>query len=821
MAVLAVAAASTIVMALACVQDSLTGSVSRYEDSVAGSAALEVTGLTDTGVDVGLLPSIKAIRGVAAVTPLIVHQVVVNDVPTDIIGIDISSLGHVQASQTNLMYAVAAAPKDHLTPGSVLATPTLESELHIHKGSVVTVYSGDAVHRVAIAGELTGPTAADVGGGSYLGAALPLAQQLADMPGRVDTFLVSAVPHTSIRTLQERLVRLAGTRADVESPSQLAHTGTAVITSITSLLPVIAFAVSLVALFLVFNTMSMLVLDRRKELATLRALGASRRSLLAGVVVQACILGVIGGGIGIVTGVLAGRWLVDGLPAFLTSALPTTTGFEAPLSAFLEAGGIALLGSAAAAWFPARRASRVPPIEAMRPHDFFGHVEDRLVPRPLLATLALAAMAAGSLIVWVNPISLAALGFGLLVFGLGVLAVAASPAILEVARRVASFPRKTASTLAAASLQQSPRRAVGTILAVATAISMVVGIGEIAGDGVSTVNKTFGSLGRPTFWVSTAPSTSLPNHLLLPETLRLRLDKLPGVAAVRAGQIAYATFDNEEIMLQGLQRGSDAPMYANAPESAQLALAKGQGFIISSQIAQNHHIAVGRDLTIETPLGSRTLPVVAIVVTFIWPSGTVALSLNHLRTWYRRPGASWYELNVRPGADPQRTFRPLMQLARSSRYPVFVSTGPQYLAGAKSAISNILGVLYGLEIIALGVATMTVLNTLVISVIERRRELGVLRALGANRAELPRIVTIEAVAIALVGAACGIPLGILLQALGIRGDNGAEGLPITFQFLAAPIFVAVMGVLAISFLGAWWPARQAARLNVLEAIGYE
>jgi putative ABC transport system permease protein len=288
-----------------------------------------------------------------------------------------------------------------------------------------------------------------------------------------------------------------------------------------------------------------------------------------------------------------------------------------------------------------------------------------------------------------------------------------------------------------------------------------------------------------------------------------------------AGQIAYATFQSDEVVLQGVQAGSADSLLANAPADARRVVAEGHGVVISTQISEFDHLRVGDDLTLDTPSGPRTLPIVASVVSFAWPRGSIALSLADLRAWYLRPGASWYEVSTASGSDAAKVHAALNRIANQASYPAYVSTGRQYLVGAESGVRVVLNVLYGFEVIALGVGALAVLNTLVISVIERRRELGILRAVGTSGRQLARVVVTEAAAMSVVGAAVGLPFGILFQALSVRGEAAAQGLPIEFSIVPSPALLAVSVAVAMALAGSWWPARQTARLNVIEAIGYE
>jgi putative ABC transport system permease protein len=817
LAVAAVAAATTLAMALLCVQGSLTSSVSSFEAAASAGADLEVSGLSDTGINERLLPEIAATRGVGATAPLVLHKVVIDHRPTDLVGADPSIVAFGGAGLRRL---AAEVPASRLGPEDLVVGPGLASNLHLRSGSALTFFGGGAQHRARAAYILPGGAAAQFDQGQYVLTALPYAQSLSGMSGRVDTALVRLAPHASVDAVRSKLTALVGRQASVESPAQIVRDGTTGFRDLQGIIPVISMAVLLVALFLVFNTVSMLALERRRELATLRALGARRRSLLAGFMAQAGAIGALGSAIGVGVGALLGRWLVQGVPPFLLSSIPARVEFHVPLAAPLAAAGAGIAGSLVAAWIPGRRAVAVAPVEAMRPEGAFEGVDEALPYRWMLTASALGLMGTGAAIVWVWPRTLSAAGGGALVVGWILFTYAIGPALVSAAARLASAWGRP-GRLASASLGRSPRRVWGTVAAVASAVALVVGLSEVASDARSSVNATIGSLGRPALWIQTAPPNSLPNHILMPQELEGRLSSLPGVAGVRAGQLAYASYGGDEILLEGLQAGSSDPMLVNASPGAKEAVSTNRGAIVSTQIAAFHRLRVGDPLTLETPLGPRTLPVAAVVVTFIWPQGAVALPLSDVRDWYQRPGASWYEVTRSAGADVRSIRAGAVSLVRSASYPAYVATGREYLAGASGSVNGLLQLLVGLDVIALAVAGLAVLNTLVISVVGRRRELGVLRAVGTSRIQLTRTVVVEAVSMAAIGAALGVPFGILFQALGIRGDTAVQGLPITFRLVALPVATAAAAAVAMSLAGSWWPARRSGRVNVIAAIGYE
>jgi len=817
LAVVGVFAATTLIAAFLCIQGSLSNSVTRFETAASAGADLQVMGLTDTGVPETALPMIASLKGVSATAPLLLHPVVVNHHSVDLIGIDsaIESFVNVGNAQQN-----TGIPLESVSPENLLAGPGIAETLGIHRGSKVLVYGGTAHRLVRVAGVFTHGLGATFDNGYYFLTGLSFAQTLTGMPQAVDSILVKTLPHVSSRQVASQIRKTLGGRIAVSSPSELVRLGLAGIQQLLSSVPVVSVAVVLIASFLVFNTMSMLARDRRSELATLRALGARRRQVVIGFVVQALLLGAIGSAIGTVIGVLVGDVLVHTLPPFFLTYLPAAVSFSVPVSAPLTAVAAGIAAALAAAVQPAVSVSRVAPVEAMKSEEGVSDDEECLLYRPRLAALSLTAIALGSVIFWLSPKTMTVPGIAMMIVGWVLLTYAFAPILVGFACAIArGWPRT--GELPSAGLARSPRHVWGTTSAIAASVALVVCLAEVVGQGTSLIDQSVQSLRGASAWVTSAPANALPNHVLLPTKLGMALRQRSEVARVIAGQFCYVRLGSREILLQGVEARSAAPILAEASSRAQEAVIDGRGVTISSQLANSDHLRAGDPLDLQTPVGVKHLVVSAVVVSLLWPEGTVGISLSSLQSWYGRYGASWYEIDLRPGFSPSTLIRGVNQLVRSASYPAYVYTGAQYFRGATSSSEGFVRLVMGVELVALVVGALAILNTLMLLILGRRRELGVFRAVGMSRAQLSRTIKIEGISMGIVGAVTGVPFGLIFQMFASHAESVIQEFPILFRVRAMPIVVTVVIALAVAVLGAWWPARQAARLNVIEAIGYE
>jgi len=203
------------------------------------------------------------------------------------------------------------------------------------------------------------------------------------------------------------------------------------------------------------------------------------------------------------------------------------------------------------------------------------------------------------------------------------------------------------------------------------------------------------------------------------------------------------------------------------------------------------------------------------------PGGGIAMALDRLEQWYARPGGGWVEVYERPGADPLTVRRQIADAVKGAPFPMWVYSGPELLSASRRGLNQSAGVFLSMQWVVVGATALAVLNTLLLSVVERRRELGILRAIGTSRKRVRRMVATEALAIGTVGGALGVLFGLSGHYVAVLAYKRLVGFAVRYELLAVPVIVALIAAAAIVVLASLAPAWRAARLNVVEAIGYE
>lgn len=793
-----IAAAAALLVAVLCVHGSLTGSVDRLTASVMGEANFDISAITDTGFDQSMTADVQSVPGVAEVVPLLSQVQVSGTGKYLIFGVapDISKV-HSDLRVT----ADAAAIEMQNVPDGVAA------------GSAMGWVSGQ---RVAVGGGIVTVASVldlDLNGGRFVVAPLPLAQRLTDRVGRIDSVLVVARPQANQTRLRADLEFAVEGRAVVVTPNFHGQQARQAFALIQFTLLTFAGVAFVVAAFLVFNTMSMTVTRRRPQISMLRALGARRRLVAADLFVEAAITGMAGAVVGAPIGVLAGHYALGRLPPLIVDLVDAQIVYQVPYYA-VPLTVMACVGASVAATAAAVRiAYRIPPIEALASVDVSR--AERVSMKLRIAT------AVGGVTLFVTAFLVASRGHGPLavaamplVFVASVpLCVALGGVIVGSAVRLATLFGR-AGRLASASVARSPRRVWAATLTVTIAVAMAVALTGINANLIGSATASFASVARSDLWISATPPNQLPAGTILPVDMARRLDAIDGIARTVPNQWVWVTIHDRRIMLQGLAPGTNSIIASALSDHQRELVLAGKGIALSRDVGRTWGVDAGDTLDLPTPTGAKHVRVIALVDVLSSGVSTIGIALPQLQQWYERPGANSYELTFAPTADRRQVTDAVRRALPTS---VSVYTGQQAVEGAVGALEQTSAILEGVQWIIAVVAAIALFNTLMLSVLERRREIGVLRAIGASKSSVSLMVLAEAAAIGIVGAVMGIAVGLVAHYLGDLALEPVATIPIRY---AITPWMAVYAATALSLclLGALLPARNAAHMNIVRAL---
>jgi putative ABC transport system permease protein len=797
-----VAISATLLVAVFGITGSITGSSDRLVAGIGGNASLEVSGVTDTGFPESVRFDVAKVPGVAAAVPMLRTSIGPPDERVVVLGVDEG----IRAMLSDLQRAV----QDQIGP---LVTQPGMVAVGAGTGHTVgdTIALGDG--NVGIAAVITGADAERINGGNFIVGPLPLIQRLMGRPGMIDSVLVVEQPGADLVEVRAVATEAVGGRAVVTDPMfRSAQSGGAVSIMSTLLLSAASCAL-VVAGFLIFNAMSMAITQRRPAISLLRALGAKKRQIVRDLLAEAGLVGLLGGLLGAVLGVFIGRQSIGALPAALLQGYETRTEYILPGYAIPVAVAACAVVSVAAAMLATRQVYKVAPVEALAP---VGVSVADAVPRKarvVVGVVGVGLVAAAAFVASrdLGKLSVAAIGLA----GAGDIAVCfalAGPVVAAAAAVARAFGAPGA--LAAATVERAPRRVWATLMTVLIAVSITVQSTGANANAIDSTNASFSSLGDAGLYVSSSGPGVYPTAPILQPHLEASISLIPGVAEIVPGQMGYATLADQRVIIQGLAPGSVAPPSHAMNGKVREQVLAGEGVVVSRDIARALGIRVGDELTLPTPAGERRMRVLQIVPFFSLLGGVVSMSLTQLREWYDRPGSTILAVNLTPGADRDKVAAVIGERVSAD---VLVYPGQEAAAAVGKSMAQGTALIDIMAWIVVFVASVALLNTLMLSVLERRRELGMLRAMGASRRFSLRTVLAEAAGIGIVGAAIGAVLGVVNQYLTSAALTKVLSIDVVYRpSLLAIVFACA--ALGLTLLGAIPPAVRAARLDIVAAV---
>jgi putative ABC transport system permease protein len=672
---------------------------------------------------------------------------------------------------------------------------------------------------------------ASFGGASIAQFTLPEAQRLTGRQGEFDEIDVEAAEGTSpeelARAIASELPQNVAVRTGEETAEEDASSIQEGFSFLTTSLLVFAGIAVFVGAFLIFNTFSITVAQRVREFAMLRTLGASSRQVFASVLIEAALVGLLASALGIAGG-FGFVELIKGLFTALGFDLPTS-GLRIEPGTVAIAVGVGVGITVASALAPALRATRVAPLEALR-ESAGAQVSDRrrrgrrrAVAATLLIALGVAAVLVGLFGSdgFGRALSMLGAGLVLLFVGIAMFGDRFVPPLASALGWPIERLRGVTGRLARENSQRQPGRTATTAAALMIGVALVVFVGVFASSLRASIGDT---LDRQ--FAGDVAVRNVDGFSPITAEIAAELRGIQGVRSVSPVVEVPAEIDEadgDRVLLRGLDpgsitsvtdfdwdQGSDETIAELAPDEA----------IVESGWAEDNGVDVGDEITVTGSGGDRITATVAGTVRD--PSGlfvdSVALPRETVR---RRLGArddSIVFASFASGANPDAS-RGRIDRLLETRFPNAEARSQQELRDDwEGEIDQLLALIYAMLGLSVIVSIFGIVNTLSLTIFERTREIGMLRAIGTSRSQVRRLVRYESVVTALLGASTGAVIGLLL-AIGAVEALREEGLILS---ISVGLLIAVMvAAIVIGVIAAIRPARRASRLNVIESLQYE
>lgn len=639
------------------------------------------------------------------------------------------------------------------------------------------------------------------------------AQQLMLEPDRFTGIGLTARDGVTDAALAKQAALALGSGYDVKTRAQQTDDFSASLEEslgfVKTFLLVFAGVALFVGSFLILNTFSMLVAQRTRELALLRALGAKRRQVTVAVLLEALLLGVLGSAAGLAVGL----GLAHGLKAlFGKLGLTLDAGLVLSLDTVLWASGIGVAVTLVAAWLPARKAARVAPVAAMR--DEAPGAQRSLVRRTVIGGVVGGLGLAGVVASATSDVDVAVVGVSALALIVG--AITLSPVLARPFIRLVGvvLPRLAGRTghLARENALRNPRRTAATSSALMIGLALVSGFTVIGASANAAVDELVDDAVRSDFVVSA--TVGQPFTAEVAEKLR----KVDGVATVTQTRFGTARFGEHETFFVAADPTTLRDAIHVDVVEGQLDELAADGLYVDEQAAEANGYEVGQQVAFMQPNGKVEQLRVRAVYERNEGLSSHLVSMAAYDATGGVPLDRYVYVTLADGADAT-SVRAAMESVIDGYPVVALKDLDQFKDEQRGQVDQMLMLINALLVLSVLIAILGVVNTLVLSVIERTRELGLLRAIGMSRRQVRRMVRLESVLISLYGAALGLGLGTLLG-VGLVSALESEGITravVPGGQLAAYLLVgAVIGVVAAAF-----PARRAGKLKVLDAIATE
>jgi putative ABC transport system permease protein len=757
----------------------------------------------------------EAVDGVKAVSGILRRQFSIpgRTEQIDLVGLDPDSIQQVRQfamSEGRFLQADDSG-------AAVLPARLAELDSNIQVGKTFPLVTAGGIKVYKIVGLL-----ADTGSSyeSEILVNLPDAQKAFNQPGLINTIEVS-IDVGADRAAVSTAVQAAlgdGFQLDTTSNAADSFAATQLGLTILNLLGVLAL---FLGAFLIFNTFRTVVVERRRDLGMLRTIGATRRQITLLVLIESLIQGIVGTLIGLVVGYLMAGAMTAGMNQIMSTYLGNVN-IQLQLSASAVGGAVILgmLTALLAGYLPARAAGRTSPLEALRPASTAS--VKRAARWSLIAGIVAMVVAVGLL----ASGSRGAIG-GALLFLIGVLI--ASPSLVIPMARLFSpllalwFARE--GDLARGNLVRQPGRAAitGSTLMIGLAVLVLMAATVSAlGDLIQNLaNHNFSS-----DVILVPQAIGVYNKVIgADESLATRLKALPEVDAVGSLRYAASNSGGQALEVMGIDP-NDYPKVASfeftqgEPEAAFAALGGGRNAILTGLAVNTLKVNIGEDVTLQTADGPQTYHVVGVandILTF--KVVAVFISQANMAADFHKSEDIMLMLNLKPGADKEAALADVQNIAKD--YPQFTPhlTG-EYRDELTQTTTKAFVVLYGLAFLILIPAALGLLNTLTINVLERTREIGVVRAVGGSRKQVRRIVTGEALLLGIFGSALGVLAGVAIS-YGFIAAFGTIGWNAPYSFPLIGIIAAVIIGMMLALFAGILPARSAAKLDIIRALQYE
>jgi len=810
---------------------SLRVSLRQTVDKIAGKAQLEVSsgeaGVPESSVDV-----VRAVPGVAAAQPIIEAVVKPEGAAEQslmVLGVDFLGdrsirdwdFGDQDVLDDPLIFLAQ--------PDSICLTKEFAARKGLKIDDTLRLETGHGFKTFTVRGLIEPEGPATAFGGNVALMDLYAAQYVFTRGRLFDRVDVLLDPDVTVDEGARRLTAALGPGYTVEAPSQRGAEMEVLIENFGRTLTLGSWQAMFIAVFLIFNVFAVAAARRRREIGILRSLGVARGTILRLFLVEGAIIGLAGSAVGVGAGLILARattTFVAGLTEVAYGLTQSTSTVVVDPKVIVVGALLGIVSAIGAAFFPAMGAARLQPVEALAKGGF-QKIDAGVERLRVIAGLILAGIT-------VLVVLLASQhGFGWAVLGMMLInlsAVLLVPTLIgplvRLLRPAMERVFGAEGRIATDTLLQAPRRTSATVLALMISLGFVLTLAGLTHAFRTSYTIWMNGVMNADFYV-TASQRFFSKAYRLPPEFATTLAEIPGVRWVEEFRGIHIKYEGKRPFLATLPlektfKRLEMPILEGTRRDLVEKVPAGKGIAVSDNFARLFKKSLGDPVTLDTPSGPLTLPIAAIVMDYSSDMGTIWMDRSVYLAYWKDVGLDTIDILLTPEADRAAISQEIRSRLAGKTDRLFVMTASEMKENIHKLLDQFFALSYIQLVISLFVAVLGITNTLVISVVERRRELGILKALGTERRQVAMLIVLEALGISIVGSVVGYALGTYLiryASDAISAANTGWTLPYTFPWGIAAGLAPLLVVVTV--LAALYPAKLALSVSPAEALEFE
>lgn len=821
-----------VVVAVGLINRSVLASFDHTVETIAGRADLQLSN-GSAGVPEELVATLAAVPGVASAAGLLQGTLTTDWGDLTVFGVDLFEDQTIRETQF---------PRKHVhipdglvfanSPDSIAVSSPFLTRAGLGPGRALKANSPTGQVSLTVRGSLDPAGPAALFGGAVGLVDFPTAQRLFARPGRFDQIDLIFRSDANVADVSRALAPLVAGVGTLEAPQSRGAALGSMLAAVQTVLTLVSLNAVVVGVFIIYHTMHTAIATRRRELALARAVGYRQRALSAALALEALVFGTIGSAFGILLGIGAARLSLGLVTAGIGAiwAHVDYAGLVVSARDILGALALGVASTVAAAAAPTVAAARMRVLDHLRSSEALvdaPHVANvrTLAPGIILTLVAFALLYSGlrpegfsaKIALIMGSVVLAALGYTMLIPLITALLIEPAAAL---GRR---FTGPT-TVLATENIARDPTRMRGTVAALMVAFAMVLIVSAFIHSMRTSILSWVDQTLAADLQVSPTTQLPLPSSPTLSGALETRLRAIPGVAEISPSRMINARIGDTLAVLRTESAGGferqDYPLVAGDAATLQKRFAQG-AVLVSDNFAYRHGVRAGDSLTLDTPSGKETFSVAAVVIDYTLDIGTIVIERETYRRFWHDDLVNSFRLWLAPGADIDGVRQAISAAARPEFSPVIL-TAAEYKQNIAGALDDALLMTYAIQLVAIAIAVIGVVNFFLAEIVDRRREIGLLRSVALKPRQVLRMIATEAGLIGAIGGIVAILYALpIAHALITRSTRLVSGWGLTFAFPFSLALVTIAVAAATSILAALYPARTTAATRVADLVMVE